>query len=1036
LNITQPFVKRPVATTLLTIGVALAGGVSFGLLPVSPLPQVDFPVVSVSASLPGASPEVMAATVATPLERALGRIAGVNEMTSSSSLGSTRVTLQFELNRDINGAAREVQAAIQAARSSLPTSLPNNPTYRKANPADAPIMILAMTSDRFSRGQMYDMASTILAQRISQVPGVGQVTVGGGSLPAVRVELNPTILNKLSIGFDEVRTAITSTNANRPKGFLDDGVSYWQVQANDQAKSAAEYLPIIVAYRNGAAVRLGDVARVEDSVQDLRNHGMANGKPAVLLIINRQPNANILETVDRVVDMLPELRASIPQEVSLEKTMERTTTIRASLHEVERTLVIAVALVILVVFLFLRNGRATLIPAIAVPISLIGTFAAMYMLGYSLNNLSLMALTIATGFVVDDAIVVLENVTRYIEKGMAPMEAALLGAREVAFTVVSMSVSLVAVFIPILFMGGIIGRLFREFAVTLSVAIGISLIVSLTTTPMMCSRLLRRVEPGRQGRLARWSEKVFDGMVRGYGRSLGWALRWPFVMLLIFIATVALNVYLYTVVPKGFFPQQDTGLMIGFARADQSISFQAMKTKLENLMAIVMQDPAVANVTGFTGSGGFGSRNSAQMFVTLKPLRERDPVEVIQARMRTQLSKEPGVNLFLNPIQDLRGGGRQSDAAQQFTLRGEDVNELRTWATKLENALRDVPELTDVNSDQQNRGLQMTLVVDRASASRMGVSMRAIDSALNLAFGQSQVSTIYQDRNQYRVVMEAAPEYWQSPETLSQIFVLSNTRAQVPLSALARYEPTLAPLSVSHQGAFAAATVSFNLAPGVAMSEASDIIRDTLARIGAPTNIYASFEGSSKLFQQGLDKQPWLILAALLTVYIVLGILYESTVHPITILSTLPSAGVGALLALLLFKQEFTLIALIGVILLIGIVKKNAILMIDFALQVEREQRLAPREAIYQAALLRFRPIMMTTMAAALGAIPLALGSGDGAEMRRPLGISIVGGLLVSQLLTLYTTPVIYLYLDNMRLRMKRMFRRSDAAPQAAPAGD
>jgi multidrug efflux pump len=1031
-NITQPFVKRPVATTLLTIGVALAGIVSFGLLPVSPLPQVDFPVVSVSASLPGASPEVMAATVATPLERALGRIAGVNEMTSSSSLGSTRVTLQFELNRDINGAAREVQAAIQAARSSLPTSLPNNPTYRKANPADAPIMILAMTSERFTRGQMYDMASTILAQRISQVPGVGQVTVGGGSLPAVRVEINPTILNKLSIGFDEVRTAITSTNANRPKGFLDDGVSYWQVQANDQAKSAAEYLPIIIAYRNGAAVRLADVARVEDSVQDLRNHGMANGKPAVLLIINRQPNANILETVDRVVDMLPELRASIPQEVNLEKTMERTTTIRASLHEVERTLVISVALVILVVFLFLRNGRATLIPAIAVPISLIGTFAAMYLLGYSLNNLSLMALTIATGFVVDDAIVVLENVTRYIEKGMAPMEAALVGAREVAFTVVSMSVSLVAVFIPILFMGGIVGRLFREFAVTLSVAIGISLVVSLTTTPMMCSRLLKRVEPGRQGRLARWSEKVFDGMVRGYGRSLGWALNWPFVMLIIFIATVVLNVYLYTVVPKGFFPQQDTGLMIGFARADQSISFQAMKTKLENLMAIVMQDAAVANVTGFTGSGGFGSRNSAQMFVTLKPLKERDPVDVIQARLRTQLSKEPGVSLFLNPIQDLRGGGRQSDAAQQFTLRGEDVNELRTWATRLENALRDVPELTDVSSDQQNRGLQMTLVVDRASASRMGVSMRAIDSALNLAFGQSQVSTIYQDRNQYRVVMEAAPEYWQSPETLSQIVVLSNTRQQVPLSALARYEPTLAPLSVSHQGAFAAATISFNLAPGVAMSEASDIIRDTLSRIGAPTNIYASFEGSSKLFQQGLDKQPWLILAALLTVYIVLGILYESTVHPITILSTLPSAGVGALLALLLFKTEFTLIALIGVILLIGIVKKNAILMIDFALQVEREQHLAPRDAIYQAALLRFRPIMMTTMAAALGAIPLAIGSGDGAEMRRPLGISIVGGLLVSQLLTLYTTPVIYLYLDSMRLRAGRLFSRKPRVATAA----
>jgi multidrug efflux pump len=1020
MNVTRPFVMRPVATTLLTIGVALAGIVSFGLLPVSPLPQVDFPVVSVSASLPGASPEVMAATVATPLERALGRIAGVNEITSSSSLGSTRVTLQFELDRDINAAAREVQAAIQAARSQLPSSLPNNPTYRKVNPADAPIMILAMTSERFTRGQMYDMASTNLAQRISQLNGVGQVTVGGGSLPAVRVELNPTVLNKLSIGFDEVRNAITSTNANRPKGFLDDGERYWQIQANDQAKTAAEYVPIIVAYRNGAAVRIGDLGRVEDSVQDLRNHGMANGKPAVLLIINRQPNANIIETVDRVKELLPELRASIPSDVSLEMTMERTVTIRASLHEVERTLTIAVALVILVVFLFLRNGRATLIPAIAVPISLIGTFAAMYLLGYSLNNLSLMALTIATGFVVDDAIVVLENVSRYIEKGMEPFEAALVGAREVAFTVVSMSVSLVAVFIPILFMGGIIGRLFREFAVTLSVAIGISLVVSLTTTPMMCSRLLRRQEPGRQGRVARWSENAFNRLVRGYAHSLGWALRFPLLMLIIFFATVALNFYLYTVIPKGFFPQQDTGLMIGFARADQSTSFQAMRTKLENLMAIVMKDPAVANVTGFTGSGGFGSRNSANMFVTLKPLKERDPVDVIQARLRTALSTEPGVNLFLNPIQDLRAGGRQSEASQQFTLRGEDLNELRTWGQRLEQALRDVPEVTDVSSDQQNRGLQMTLVVDRVTAARLGVTMRAIDTALNLAFGQSQVSTIYQDRNQYRVVMEAAPEYWQSPETLSTIYVLSNTKAQVPLSAIARYEPTLAPLSVNHQGTFAATTISFNLAPGVSMGQASDAIRETLARIGAPTNIYASFEGTGRIFQQGLDNQPWLILAALLTVYIVLGILYESLVHPITILSTLPSAGVGALLALLLFKTEFSLIALIGVILLIGIVKKNAILMIDFALQVEREGNKPPREAIYEAALLRFRPIMMTTMAAALGAIPLAIGTGDGAELRRPLGISIVGGLLVSQLLTLYTTPVIYLYLDNARLWLKR----------------
>ena len=1010
---------------------------SFGLLPVSPLPQVDFPTVSVTASLPGASPEVMAATVATPLERALGRIAGVTEMTSSSSLGNARVTLQFDLSKDINSAAREVQAAIQAARTELPSSLPNNPTYRKVNPADAPVMILAMTSERFTRGQMYDIASTYVAQRISQVPGVGQVTVGGGSLPAVRVELNPTVLNRLGIGFDEVRTAITSTNANRPKGTVEDGEHSWQIGANDQAKAAAEYAPVIVTYRNGAAVRIGDLGRVEDSVQDLRNHGMADGKPAVLLIINRQPNANIIETVDAVIDLLPELRASIPAAVNLELTMDRTRTIRASLHEVERTLVIAVALVTLVVFLFLRNWRATLIPAIAVPISLIGTFAAMYLMGFSLNNLSLMALTIATGFVVDDAIVVLENVSRHVEAGMSPREAALVGAREGAFTVLSMSVSLVAVFIPILFMGGIIGRLFREFAVTLSVAIGISLVISLSTTPMMCAKLLRRAEPDkRPGRLARWSERAFTTVLRGYDRSLAWTLKHSFLMLLVLIATIVLNFWLYTVVPKGFFPQNDTGLMMGFIRADQSISFQAMRTKLEDFVAIVMRDPAVDHVTAFTGSGGFGQRNTGQMFISLKPLGEREPIEAVAARMRTSLAKEPGANLFLNPIGDLRGGGRQSDANTQFTLRGDDVGELRTWAMRLEQALREVPLLTDVSSDQQNRGLQMTLVVDRATASRLGITMRAIDTTLGLAFGQSQVSTIYQDRNQYRVVMEAAPEYWQSPSTLDSLYVLSPTRGQVPLSQIARYEPTLAPLSISHQGQFAAATVSFNLAEGVAMSQASDAVRDTMARIGVPTSIYASFEGTAKIFQQGLESQPLLILAALLTIYIVLGILYESLVHPITILSTLPSAGVGALLALLLFKTEFSLIALIGVILLIGIVKKNAILMIDVALDVERHGGLTTAQAIHHAAMLRFRPIMMTTLAAMLAAIPLAVGFGYGAELRRPLGISILGGLLVSQLLTLYTTPVVYLYLDRLRLRVTGKHRATPPATAPAPAGD
>jgi len=806
------------------------------------------------------------------------------------------------------------------------------------------------------------------------------------------------------------------------------------VQANDQAKAAAEYRPIVVAYRNGAAVRLGDLGEVLDSVQDVRNYGMANGKPAVLMIINRQPNANIIEVVDSITELLPELRASIPASIDLQVMLERTSTIRASLHEVERTLMISVALVILVVFVFLRNGRATLIPAVAVPISLIGTFAAMYILGFSLNNLSLMALTIATGFVVDDAIVVLENVSRHIEKGMEPFEAALLGAREVAFTVVSMSVSLVAVFIPILFMGGIVGRLFREFAVTLSVSIGISLVVSLTTTPMMCSLLLRRPDERKPGRLARWSEAAFDKLHKGYERSLGWALRFPPLMLCVFFATLVLTGVLYYYIPKGFFPQQDTGRLIGSVRADQSISFQAMKEKLNRLAAIVLADPAVESVTAFTGGG---QRNSAQMFIALKPLKQRkDSLDQILARLRPALSKEPGANLFLNPIQDLRGGGRQSDASQQFTLRADDLNELRTWAPKLEAALRDVPELTDVSSDQQDRGLQMTLVIDRPTAARMGITPRAIDTALNLAFGQAVVSTIYQDRNQYRVVMEAAPQYTQDPQTLDQIFVLSPARGQVPLSAFSHYEPTLAPLAVNHQGQFAAATISFNLAEGVAMSEASAVIRDTMARIGVPTTIYASFEGTAKLFQQGLDNQPYLIVAALLTVYIVLGILYESLVHPITILSTLPSAGVGALLALKLFNTEFSLIALIGVILLIGIVKKNAILMIDFALETERKGNKDPKDAIYEAALLRFRPIMMTTMAAMLGAIPLALGTGDGAELRRPLGISIVGGLLVSQLLTLYTTPVIYLYLDRFRLWARGESRPPVSAQLSPHAGD
>jgi multidrug efflux pump len=1028
------FVRRPVATTLLTIGVVLAGIGAFLKLPVSPLPQVDFPTISVSASVPGASPEVMAATVATPLERALGRIAGVTEMTSSSSLGSTRVILQFDLSRDINSAANEVQAAIQAARVDLPTSLTSNPTYRKLNPADAPVLIMALTSEKFTRGQMYDIASTVLAQRISQVSGVGQVTVGGGSLPAVRVELQPNLMNSLGVTFEEVRSAITSTNANKPKGFVDDDKRHWEVRANDQAKTAKEYIPIIVAYRNGAPIRLGDLGRVEDSVQDLRNYGAANGKPAVLLIVNRQPDANIIEVVDRVQALIPELQATLPGEIKLDTMMERTTTIRGSLREVERTLVIAVILVILVVFVFLRNWRAALIPTVAVPVSIIGTFGVMYLLGYSLNNLSLMALVIATGFVVDDAIVVLENVSRHIEAGEKPFRAALKGAQEVAFTVVSMSVSLVAVFIPILFMGGIIGRLFREFAVTLSVAIGVSLVVSLTTTPMMCAFLLRKEDKTRKpGFFARTSERALDSMVRGYDRTLGWALRFPILVLLVLFGTIALNVYLYTIVPKGFFPTQDTGRISASIRADQSSSFQSTREKLEEVMAILMADPAVENVTGFIGGGGFGARNSASMFISLKPLKERGPIDPALVRMRAATAKIAGANVFLNPIQDLRAGGREASAAVQFTLRSDSLDTLREWGPKLEFALRDRPELADVNSDQQARGLQTSLVIDRPTAARLGISIRQIDSTLNLAFGQAQVSTIYQDTNQYKVVMEASPEYGQNPQSLQMVYVLSPTKGPVPLSQLARFETTLAPLSVNHQGTFAATTLSFNLQPGVAMSDAADVVRDTMSRIGAPSNVYASFEGTARQFQQGMESQPLLILAALITVYIVLGMLYESTVHPITILSTLPSAGVGALLALLAFKTELSIIALIGVILLIGIVKKNAILMIDFALDAERRHGKGPEEAIRQACLLRFRPILMTTLAAMLAAIPLAIGTGDGAELRRPLGISILGGLLVSQLLTLYTTPVVYLEIDRARLWVARRFRRRAPRALAAP---
>ena len=1024
MNLSQPFVERPVATTLLTIGLALSGMVAFNLLPVSPLPQVDFPTISVSANLPGASPEVMAATVATPLERALGRIAGVTEITSSSSLGSTRVTLQFELSRDIDGAARDVQAAINAARGTLPTSLPDNPTYRKVNPADAPIMILGLTSDTYTQGQMYDAASTIIAQKLSQVSGIGQVTVGGGALPAVRVELDPEAVSKYGIAFSDVRAAINATNVNRPKGALDSSDLHWQIYSNDQAKRAADYAPIIVSYRNGAAVRLSDIAEVVDSVQDLRTAGSANGRPAVFVILNRQPGANIIDTTDRVRELLPLLRASIPGAINLEVMMERTTTIRASLREVGLALAIAIGLVILVVLVFLRSLRATLIPAVAVPVSLIASFGVMYLAGFSINNLSLMALTIATGFVVDDAVVVLENVSRHIEEGMAPMQAALRGAREVGFTVLSMSLSLIAVFIPILLMGGIVGRLFREFSVTLAVAILVSLVISLTTTPMMCARLLKPRSHPQSTATDRWSG-WFDVMLSGYRSSLGWSLRNPLLVLLILLATIGLNVYLYAKVQKGFFPQQDTGRLVGFIRADQGISFQAMRAKLAAFVDIVKSDPAVDNVVAFTGGG---QRNRGSMFIALKPLAERGvTADRVIARLRIKLAQEPGAQLFLNPVQDIRVGGRLSDATYQFTLQADDLADLRRWTPRLEAEVRRLPELADVNTDQEARGLQTTLVLDRESAARLGINASQIDSALNLAFGQSLVSTIYSELNQYRVVLEAAPRYWQSPDGLNAIWLVSPAKGLVPLSSVAHWETTTTALSVNHQSQFVATTLSFNLPPKVSLSQATDAVQQAMVRIGMPATIHGSFQGTARAFQQSLESQPYLILAALIAVYIVLGILYESVVHPVTILSTLPSAGVGALLALMAFGKDFSIIALIGVILLIGIVKKNAIMMIDFALDIERRQGKPPEEAIFEACLLRFRPIMMTTSAALLGAVPLAIGFGYGAELRQPLGISIIGGLVLSQLLTLYTTPVVYLYLDRLRLRILR--RRAARSP-------
>jgi multidrug efflux pump len=1098
-NLSKPFIERPVATALLTLGVMLAGALAYTRLPVAPLPQVDYPTISVSASLPGADPETVSTSVAAPLERYLGEIADVTEITSSSTNGQTRITLQFELDRDINGAARDVQAAINAAAADVSTSLSSNPSYRKVNPADAPLLILALTSQTLTRGQLYDAASNVLQQRLSQLDGIGQVSISGATLPAVRVELNPTALFRYGIGLEDVRAALASANANSPKGAIEEGDHRFQLYTNDQASAAADFRPLVIAYRNGAAVRLSDVADVEDSVQDLRNEGLANGKPSVLVILSRQPGANIIDTVDQVKAALPQLQAALPSDVTVSVVSDRSQTIRASLNDTQWTLILAVILVTAVVFAALGDARAALVPAVVVPVSIVGTFGGMYLLGFSLDNLSLMALTIATGFVVDDAIVVLENISRHVEAGMPRFEAALLGAREVGFTVVSISISLIAVFIPILLMGGIVGRLFREFTATLSIAILLSMVISLTTTPMMCAIVLRRPQAARGPK----RRSLFERSLAFYERTLAWSLRHGGVVMLSLFVTIGLNVLLFAIIPKGFFPQEDTGLLTGGIVADQSISFQLMKGKLAEFMDIVRADPAVASVAGSTGAGsggGASQTNTGSVYVLLKPLAQRKLTsdEVI-ARLRPQLAKIPGGRLYLQTVQDIRIGGRQSNAQYQFTLQADKVDDLTEWGPKLVAALQDSPVIADVNSDQQQKGLETEIHYDRSTAARLGLTLGQIDSTLYDAFGQRQVSTIFNALNQYHVVMEVAPRYWQSPEMLSDIYVstaggaasgsqttntttataaivgeapgarsnaapgtaagsstaatttagisnsvknalnnaIANTgrgsassgaavsasvEKMVPLAAISNHYAGSTRLAVNHQGLFAATTVSFNLQPGMALSDATLAVRRAMDEIHMPTSVHGVFAGTAATFQQSLSGEPKLIAAALIAVYIVLGVLYESYIHPITIISTLPSAGVGAVLALMVSHTEFTIIALIGVILLIGIVKKNAIMMIDFAIQAERNDGLAPREAIYQACLLRFRPIMMTTLAALLGALPLAFSVGNGGELRRPLGLAIVGGLIFSQVLTLYTTPVIYVYLDRLQswLRSRR----------------
>jgi multidrug efflux pump len=1022
MNISALFIHRPVGTTLLTIALALAGAVAYHLLPVSPLPQVDFPTVEVQAALPGASPETMASAVTTPLERHLGRIAGLNEMTSVSTLGQTRITLQFDLSRDINAAARDVQAAINAASGQLPPTLPNAPRFRKTNPADTSIIALALTSDVVDRAQLYDVASSILEQKLSQVEGVGRVNIGGGALPAVRVQVNPTVLQSYGLSLDDVRAVLGGANANRPKGEIADGSRAWSLSATDQLLKAEEYRPLIISHHDGRAVRLSDVAIVSNSVQDIRNMGLVNGKPGILVFVSRQPGANIIETVDRVHALLPQLRAEIPPTIDLTVALDRTTTIRASVHEVQFTLVLSLVLVILVVLFFLRNVRTAIIPSVAVPVSLISTFGVMYLLGYSLNNLTLMALTIATGFVVDDAIVVIENIMRYLERGMQPLEAALRGAKEIGFTVVSITASLLSVFIPILMMGGLFGRVFREFAVSLAVAVAVSLVVSLTTTPMMCAKLLRAQADERRGLFYRISEGLFLWFLRRYETTLAWVLRHQPLMLLVTLATIGSSIYLYVVIPKGFFPQQDTGTIFGNITADQSSSFQAMRERLEQYAKIVGEDPAVASVMAFTG-GFAGATNIGRINLMLKPLEERQiSADEVIARLRPKVARVTGARLVMQVPQDLRMGGRLSNAQYQFTLQGDDVREINEWGPQVLSRLRTLPELTDVNSDQQDKGLEAMLVIDRDTASRLGISPAIIDETLYSAFGQRQVSTMYRSLNQYRVVLEVEPRFWQDPDGLKYVYVKGANDTLVPLSAFAHYAPSNTALAVNHQGQFPAVTMSFNLAPGVALGDAVAKVERVMREMGVPSSIRGSFQGIAQAFQDSLTNQPFLIAAALVAVYIVLGILYESFVHPLTILSTLPSAGVGALLALLICSwwpstgiTDLNIIALIGIILLIGIVKKNAIMMIDFALEAERTEGKRPVEAIFQACLLRFRPITMTTMAAMLGALPLALGTGIGSELRRPLGVTIVGGLLLSQLITLYTTPVVYLYLDRLR---------------------